>query len=360
MKLAILCYTINNGGAERVVATWANGLVAKGHEVMVYADFSEPVTYELDERIVRVSSPRWLVKGKVAKARRSLRTVVSLVRALRRFRPDAVLTAMHSFMPELLAARPFVPPFRLISTEHSSFERPSSAPFTRYEHFKKYRLNRVYDAVTVLTHPDRELLTEAGVKNVHVLHNPLFATPLATVPPKENTVLAVGRMDQWHVKGFDVLIKAWRRIAPEHPDWKLKIVGSSTPQATEYLTGLAAGCDSIEFEDYTTDIVDEYRRAAVFCLSSRYEGWGLVLVEAMSQHCACVACDYKGRQAEIVTDGKDGLLCPPDDEEALAFSLERLINDEALRQRLQADATANLARFAPEAVIERLEEVINC
>lgn len=122
---------------------------------------------------------------------------------------------------------------------------------------------------------------------------------------------------------------------------------------------LAEGCRGIEFKDYTTDILDEYRRAAIFCLSSRYEGWGLVLVEAMSQRCACVACDYKGRQAEIITDGVDGLLCVPDDVDALAAKLDLLISDDNKRQELQQASANNLGQYSPDKITLQLQSILD-
>lgn len=359
MRVLILCYFMNNGGAERVAATWANGLAALGHDLAVYCDFSEPQTYTLDQAVRKISSPHWKASSKWQKLTRSLRTAASLLHAVRDFKPDVIISVMHSFTRELLLVRPLLPPFKFLSTEHSSFERPSSAPFTSYEHYKKYSLNKRYDAVTVLTAPDKALAEAAGVRNVEVLHNPLFATPLDHIPDKEKVVLAVGRINEWHVKGFDVLIKAWRKIADRHSDWHLRIVGSSDTKSLDYMHSLAEGCRGIEFKDYTTDILDEYRRAAIFCLSSRYEGWGLVLVEAMSQRCACVACDYKGRQAEIITDGVDGLLCVHDDVDALAAKLDLLISDDNKRQELQQGSANNLGQYSPDKITLQLQSILD-
>ncbi|WP_337804797.1 glycosyltransferase [Segatella sp.] len=83
----------------------------------------------------------------------------------------------------------------------------------------------------------------------------------------------------------------------EHPDWYLRIVGHGDEEAVSYLKSLAAGIPNIEFKPYTPNIREEYQKASVFVLSSRYEGFGLVLTEAMSQGCDCIACDYKGRQS---------------------------------------------------------------
>lgn len=358
MKILILTYFMKSGGAERVASIWANELASRGHEVGIYSDFSEPQTYHLSPSVKKLPSVPWLVGNPIGKAVRNIRTFFSLRRALRQFQPDVVINVLHSFTPMLFAAVKGMPHIRLLSTEHNSFERPPGTPFSRKQLREKFSYNRLYQGVSVLTYPDKVIADAAQIKNVHVLHNPLFATPLSSVPTKEKTVLAVGRLDVWHYKGFDVLIKAWQKIADAHPDWSLRIIGDSTPKALDLLQDIAKGCRSIEFMDYTTNIIDEYKRAAIFCLSSRYEGWGLVLTEAMSQRCACVACDFKGRQAEIITDGVDGLLCEPDNVDALAERLDFLMSDEAALRKLQEKAAANLAQFSIPAVVDRLEAVI--
>lgn len=353
-----MCFFMHTGGAERVAATWANGLAAAGHDVAVCCDFTEPQTYSLDASVRKYSSPKWRAHSRVRKLIRSFSTMKSLYTTLHDFKPDVVVSVMHSFTPELLLIRPLLPKFKFLSTEHSSFERPESAPFTRYDHYKKFKLNQRYDGLTVLTAPDKALAEAAGVGNVHVLHNPLFATPLDYIPEKEKVVLAVGRVNEWHVKGFDVLVKAWCKIADKHPEWRLRIVGNSDERSMKYMHSLSGACTNIEFSGYTTNIVDEYRKSSIFCLSSRYEGWGLVLVEAMSQRCACIACDYKGRQSEIISDGVDGLICPPDDVDALSQKIDELITDEQLRESLQQHSTNNLSQYDPATVTKALESII--
>ena len=104
------------------------------------------------------------------------------------------------------------------------------------------------------------------------------------------------------------------------------------------------------------DIEELYKKSSIFVLSSRYEGFGLVLIEAMSQGCAPVACDYKGRQAEILSLSGDerrktkdeksgieitenGILCEPDNVEALASAMRKMIKDDNYRERIQHNAT---------------------
>ena len=96
----------------------------------------------------------------------------------------------------------------------------------------------------------------------------------------------------------------------------------------------------------------------IFVLSSRYEAFGLVLFEAMSQKCACIACDYLGRQSDIITDGLDGLLCETYNADALALKIDQLINDNSLRLSLQTHSTDNLNRFSETNITLQWESLL--
>ncbi len=91
---------------------------------------------------------------------------------------------------------------------------------------------------------------------------------------------------------------------------------------------------------------------------SRYEGWGLVLVEAMSQGCAVIACDYLGRQKEVVENGVNGMIIPVEDSNAIAESISNLIENDELRTRLQMAAPSSVERFSESDIAEKLESII--
>jgi glycosyltransferase involved in cell wall biosynthesis len=102
-------------------------------------------------------------------------------------------------------------------------------------------------------------------------------------------------------------------------------------------------------------------QCALFVLPSRYEGFPNALLEAMAMGCAVIAADCPSGPRELVLDGKNGLLVPPENVEALAAALKTLMGDIALRRRLGERAISVRQRFAREAIIERWETLIlNC
>jgi glycosyltransferase involved in cell wall biosynthesis len=122
----------------------------------------------------------------------------------------------------------------IINTEHNSFERPIYAPMPRRTRRDKYKKNKRYAAVTVLTDSDRRCIGDK-LKNVFVLPNPLTYAPIKEIPYKEKLILAAGRFDVWHCKGFDLLIKAWGMIADKNKEWTLYIAGTGTPKNIEVI-----------------------------------------------------------------------------------------------------------------------------
>lgn len=366
MRILILVHALTGGGAERVAASWANGLSRRGHEVTIMTDLKRPRTYRTlpEVELVQLAQPSLPSNRVLAKLWRMLVGPFMAFRQFRQFfrerKPDAVINVLYLRHYMLLAARAATSVrIPVIMTDHNAYERPEGCGFGWHQWRNKFIDNRFFDRVTVLTRPDKKILSRWGINNVEVLHNPLFLKPVQTLPSKEKIVLSVGRINQWHVKGFDLLMQAWKEVAPRHPDWRLRLVGQGDEATMGKLREFAgASSSSIDFVPYTPEVEAEYRQAAIYVLSSRYEGWGLVMIEAMSQGCATVACDYKGRQAEAVTDGENGLLCPVDDVAAIAQRINRLIEDDVLRAKIQRTAFRSVARFDEDRVAERIESII--
>ena len=145
-------------------------------------------------------------------------------------------------------------------------------------------------------------------------------------------------------------------------EWRLQIAGVwRNPKAKEFLGDLAREngvFDKIDYLGFVDDMKSLYQDASVFVLSSRYEGFGLVLIEAMSQGCACVACDYNGRQSEIITTKEEGLICKVDDVKNLALSIKKMIEDEQYRSIVQKNAITRSHYYNMNNTMERWEDLL--
>ena len=200
------------------------------------------------------------------------------------------------------------------------------------------RVFRSFDAIVALTDDDarayRAELNGAPTR-VERIPNALPALGGGTATLEERAVVAAGRLTGQ--KGFDLLIRAFARVARERPGWELRIYGDGSQRAQlERLIGELSLNGSVRLMGATRDIGEELARGSVFALSSRFEGFGMVLVEAMSKGLPVVSFDCPRGPAEIVDDGVDGVLVPNGDVDAFASALIALIDDEDRRRALGA------------------------
>jgi glycosyltransferase involved in cell wall biosynthesis len=279
----------------------------------------------------------------------NLRTDLELVRALRDWQ-GTLVTTRPAF--NLLAARLAGPGLRVIGQEHLNFtaHRPALARDCR-RHYPKLA------ALTVLTEEDRgDYLGMAPV--VECIPN---ATPdphdrRATLDAK--VVIAAGRLNKQ--KGFDQLIAAFAAVARERPDWQLRIYGSGPQRpALQRLIVEHGLWDSVFLMGRARDLGKQLVKASIFALPSRWEGFGLVLVEAMSHGLPVVAFDCPRGPSEIVTAGEDGLLVAEGDVVGFGTALLEVVNDDERRRRMGAAAASSAGRFSIEPFAERWEALLD-
>ncbi|GAA4373779.1 hypothetical protein GCM10023088_29000 [Actinomadura verrucosospora] len=198
------------------------------------------------------------------------------------------------------------------------------------------RAYRRLDVVTTLTEADRaEYEAALAGSPVRVVRIPNAAPALPERPSQRvhKVVVAAGRLV--HAKGFDVLLRAFVPIAAEHPDWTLRVFGGGPrrDRLRALIDDLGLG-GRAELCPRTRDLHGEMGRAAVYALSSRREGMPMVVIEAMGMGLAVVAFDCPTGPAEMIVHGRDGLLVPAGDVDALTAALRAVITDSGLRDRL--------------------------
>lgn len=354
MKIFIVCSRLSYGGAERVGVMLANGL-SVSHSVYLISNTLEEPTYEVESSVQLLP----LFSSISSKIDKWASTLPNIRKYAKTYRPDVIIGIMEtcSLVSKLATIGLGIP---IIMTEHNAFERPKNTPLTKWQIITKFYINKLYCCVTILTEADKEFIG-LRLKNTVVMPNPLFLTPIIKSPVKDKIVLAAGRIDDWHCKGFDILLKAWGTIAKQYPDWTLEIAGDGRKVDLELLQNIVRKSEvenQVKFLGYQKNIVDRYKQSAVFVLSSRYEGFGLVLIEAMSQGCACVACDFKGRQREIIRNDSEGLVCVPNDVDALALAIKKMIDDDMYRQKVQKAAIERSKYYAMDKTIRRWENLL--
>jgi glycosyltransferase involved in cell wall biosynthesis len=164
--------------------------------------------------------------------------------------------------------------------------------------------------------------------------------------PREPVILFVG--NDWLRKGGDVLLEAFRLVHARRPDARLQIVGTDDPAE-------APGVEVLGFVDDRRRIADLYARASVYAMPSRFEPYGLSVIEAMAHELPCVVTRVGGL-AEIVVDGETGLVVPPEDAGTLAAALLRLLEDSEFATRLGHNGRSRVEHHQNwDAVVERMQ-----
>ncbi|WP_238547225.1 glycosyltransferase family 4 protein [Actinoplanes friuliensis] len=215
------------------------------------------------------------------------------------------------------------------------------------------------DAVAVLTEHDRETY-RAGLDGTGVrLERIPNGIPPWPLPPAELTskvLVAAGRLVPQ--KGFDLLIDAFARVHAKHPDWQLRIFGTGAKHKR-----LAAQIDElgleggVELRGLDKRLDEQLSQASIYVLSSRFEGLPMVLLEAAAAGVPAVAFDCPTGPAEVIADGKDGLLIPPEDVEALAEGICRLIEHPDDRRAMGAAARERSYRHSMLTVRQEWERL---
>lgn len=158
-------------------------------------------------------------------------------------------------------------------------------------------------------------------------------------------------------KGIDVVIDAFSRLHPAHPDAHLYIVGNGVErQSYERLAAASAARGRIHFEGFRNDPAGYMEQADVFVLASRRESFGLVLIEARQAGCAIVASQVGG-VPEALEHGRAGILVPPERPDILAGTISGLLADAAMRAALGARARERLDQYRVERMVQDLAAV---
>ena len=174
---------------------------------------------------------------------------------------------------------------------------------------------------------------------------------------RQKVVLGAGRLT-WQ-KGFDLLIDAFVPIAREHPDWQLRIYGDGNREQRLRRRILRHGVYNNVFLMGATQRLGEFMsRASLFALSSRYEGFGMVIVEAMSKGLPVVSFDCPRGPAEIIEPGRDGILVPPQDVAGMTQALLELIHESDKRKQYGAAAVEKAQKFEISAIGSQWEGLL--
>lgn len=350
--LCFLTGTLNAlAGAERMTAVIANALAQRGYEVHILSLWDPASCFDLEPSVRHHA----LFTRRPSFKTHFVPTVLGIRHYVRHHRVDVLIevdTMLTLFTLPACAGLPV----RRIAWEHCNFDQDLGRQMRR---LARRLAARSCQHVVVLTQRDREKWQQAlGCRNVVVIPNALsFPLPVEPAARTSHVALAVGRLT--YAKGFDVLLRAWQLVGARCPDWQLEIVGDG--ELRDELVALRDELNlqaSVRFLPARPELSAVYRGASLFCLSSRYEGFGLVLIEAMAYGLPVVAADCETGPREVLGPDGAGVLVPPNDAPALAEAMCQLMSDPRRAATISAAARRRAARFDKDAVAQAWQALL--
>jgi GalNAc-alpha-(1->4)-GalNAc-alpha-(1->3)-diNAcBac-PP-undecaprenol alpha-1,4-N-acetyl-D-galactosaminyltransferase len=355
-KILLLVSSMGSGGAERVASTLANAWAAYGDDVILMPTFSGrgECFYNLSPAV------RLIYLADLASSqKKTLTNQIKRLHTLRQFikteRPDVIVSFLSNVNVAAVIASFGLGIPVIICERTDPFVMPISNGLQRACRF-------TYPFATVLMVQTQAVATKYiasnwTLKRLKVIPNPVSEQMLAIERGVNITatkrLLGIGRLDEG--KQFDVLIRVFAKLAKHHENWTLRIIGDGVLRTTlqEQITELGLA-ERIELAGQSAIIGEELAQADVFALTSKYEGFPNVLLEAMTVGLPCVSVDCPSGPREITMDGQVALLVPLNDEQALELALERLMLNADLRTTLGSQArTSVIERFSLHKILEQ-------
>lgn len=367
--IRILALHLAYGGVEKAIISMAN-LFAEKYNVEIICVYNMPGSpaFRLDERVkvryllsetpnreqwkdaLRRRDPAAFVKESVKSVRVLAGKKLAVINAVKSIHDGILITTRHE--DNLVASRYGDKKVLKIAQLHHdhNFEKKYVTAFE-----KKYG---GIDVFALLAPKLRDEVKKIMKDNKHtrIVHIPNFLESYpehVDLAAKEKVVLAVGRLDA--VKGFDRLVRMFVRLHPKAPDWKLRIVGEGAErERLEKMISDNKAQNYIELVGMldSTRVEEEMKRASIYAMSSKSEGFAFVIIEAQSCWLPTVAFDVRVGPGMLLEDGKTGFLVPDGDEDAYIRRTLELIENDQLREAMGREAQLHSLRYSRDEVAD--------
>ena len=349
MKLLYITNGITgSGGLERVLSVKASMLADDfGYEVHLLSlnEIGKKSFFSFSDKVLHHSIP---VTGNplqyFLKYKKGIQKVVS------EMQPDLISVCDDAlkgfFLPQIINTTA-----KWIYESHASLlleDKGSGIPFAKkmQHRFKQY-LGNAFSKVILLTEGNRK---EWQLNNFLVIPNPAPFETKEFSTLKNKKIIAVGSYS--YNKGYDLLLKIWGQIEKDFPGWELNIYGRETQKNLQHIVDNLY-LENIHFYDPVADIGAKYLDSSIMVLPSRSEGFGMVLIEAMTFGLPVISFDCPNGPKDIVTAGEDGFLVENGNTYEFAEKLKSLMSSENLRQEMGKKATENVQRFSARRIVEQ-------
>jgi len=344
MNILFVINHLNSGGAEKILTVLANSLSKKNHKITIAKVLPDKSFYPLEKTINTLTI--------VNKDHKPWNIIFGIKNIVYELQPDVMISFGTTMNIYSIVASKFssVP---IIVSEHTNFHRAKN------EFWRKLR--RVFypltDMLVVLTKYDYKMYNY--VRNVKQIYNPLELNNIRNEIKREKIILAVGRLHK--VKGFDLLLRAFANI--DNSEWRLLILGDGQEKSNLKQLAKDLKIDKrVSMPGAIKDIELYYKKASIFVLSSRAEGFPGALCEAMGYGCPSIAFNCISGPDEIINDGFDGILVEPENIKELTREIKNLQNNPEKRTQFSKNGKKIIERLNTNTIthtwLECIESII--
>ena len=362
------------GGTDKILVEKANYLVSHGYDVTIVTEsqMGKPLSFKLEDKVCHIDMGLDFGKQYTQGSFRRFLTYSSLMRqyksrlkkVVNQQRPDIIISAMGRSLSllskmdydgvkigEAHTTKTHLRSLHLMEQRGGVFK-----VIAKYMRWKMCRYASKLDALVLLTQNDAE--DWKSVAKTFVIPNPISFFPKESAELENKQVIMVGRYND--AKGYDYLIPSWEIVHQRHPDWTLNVYGSGELrcQVTEWIREKHLE-SSIMMHDPVDNIMEKYVESSICVLSSRYEGFSLVILEAMACGVPVVSFDCPYGPRNIIKNGEDGILIKPLNYQALANGICKLMEDEDLRIQFGTNARNNVLRFSQDSIMGQWENLFH-
>lgn len=355
-KILFLTGDLNNsGGTERVLALISNSLILHDYKIEIACiQCGDNPYFKINDEITIHSL--YKTQGKVLFRLPAL--IFKLRNLIRKNKYDIVVTVetmgVLISIPSLLGMK-----IRHICWEHFNFNDNHGRKARGYA---RHLASKFCNDIVTLTERDKEFW-QKGTKTktkITAISNPLTFPPQIShnYPIDSKTILAVGR--PIHKKGYDRLLEAWKKIHHLAPEWKLQIIGldDNEQKKIEELSKIYEISSSINLIPPNKNIFSYYEKSAIYCLSSRVEGFPMVLLETLAFGIPVVSFNCETGPAEILKD-TESVLVEDGDIDGFSNNLIKMINSTNLRIKISNQAKKKAESYSIDNITKKWTKLFN-
>lgn len=352
MKIAFFIHDIyKTGGTERVTITLANTLSENNNEITIISGCNgNDVKFNIlpDINIINLNSQKY--KNSII---RKLKVYSSLNKIIQENNIDILICVdVTLYLYGFLLKKKV----KVIAWEHFNYYHNNK---DRIRMFSRKLAAKYADALVVLSKDDYNTYIKEikKINKIKSIYNPLPFEVKKRSNLDNKTILAVGRYV--YQKGFDILLQSWSKIQCDLPEWQLRIVGDGEDKKKLESIIEINEIKNVQLIPFTKNIIEEYSNADIFVLSSRFEGFGMVILEAQASGLPVVSFDCPYGPSELIDNNESGILVENGDENKLGKAILKLATNKDEIERISNNSLYSSRKFDISIILDMWEDLFN-